>query len=606
MRSVSKQHNDSAQRLRFSPVSDALGGVALTPSQEILRVPEQANTDTAQAKAEAKERALAKAREVAKTLRRKRGWGWWLFILLLLGSAGGGVWWFYFKTPTEQAIFWDTATIDRGEVVLTVSATGNLQPQATISLGTEISGRVSVVEVDVNDVVIKNQSLAKLDTIDLQNALQQAEISLKVARADTQLAQASLDDARLKESRAQSLANGGAAAASDLESAKTERRRATAQLSKARAQEELAQVRVDLARTNINKADILAPIAGVILKRNVEPGNTISASLQAPELFILAEDLTRMELQVAVDEADVGLVRAEQSATFTVDAWPDRTFPATVASVNLAANATENVVTYTAILNVDNSEGLLRPGMTATATITTERRQNVLRAPASALRFTPRQTAKQTSLTLVQAPRRPGGGGGGGNRGGGGGSAVWVLREGASKPERVPLKIGRSDGKFTEILGGDIKEGDTIVIAQYDSAEEAQKNTRKKDRDKDKPDNADKLDQKEPKDKDKNPNKEPTDKNPPETKPSDLPKTPDPILAPPAPAPAPEPETPTPTPAPAPTPTPAPTPAKAPAKAPPKTPAKAPEAKKPAAPDPLKKPPAAATPQPQKTTGGAR
>lgn len=420
-----------------------------------------------EANARAKERAKERARAVARAVRRRRGWKGWLILALLLGGAGGGWWWWTYKySAQEQTLAWETVAVGRGEVTLTVSATGTLQPQATVSLGSEISGRVRAVHAEDNALVERDFELAHLDTVDLENAAQQAEITLRSAKADTQIARATLDEVRVREARVTKLVNGGGAPPGDLEAVKAERRRAAAQVTKAQAQEELAAVRLSLAQANIQKAVIKSPIRGVVLKRNVEPGNTIAASLQSPELFLLAEDLTQMRLEVAVDEADVGLVRAGQPATFTVDAWPDRTFEASVASVNLAANATESVVTYTAILHVDNAEGLLRPGMTATATVIAERRTDVLRVPAAALRFTPRKPDEgKTSLTLVQAPRRPGGGNQR-NRNANS-NAVWVLRDGQTEPARVTLKLGRSDGRFTEVVEG-LQAGDRVVIGQYD------------------------------------------------------------------------------------------------------------------------------------------
>jgi HlyD family secretion protein len=521
--------------------------------------------DAQEAKALAQEKAKQKARALAKAIQRRSGWGKWIFLLVLLGAGGGGWWWWKYKYSAQsEAIRWETAKVGRGEITLTVSATGTLQPQATVSLGSEISGRVRAVHVEDNEQVTQGQVLAQLDTVDLENAAQQADIALKSAKADTQLAQATLDEVRAREARITKLVNGGAQPTSDLESVKAERRRASAQLTKARAQEELTEVRLSLAHANIVKAEIVSPIQGVVLKRNVEPGNTIAASLQSPELFLIAEDLRQMRLLVAVDEADVGLVAAGQPATFTVDAWPDRTFEATVGSVNLAANASENVVTYTATLQVDNAERLLRPGMTATATIIAERRLDVLRVPAAALRFTPRRAEDKPSLTLVQAPRRPGGGN---QRSRSASNALWVLREGATEPERLSLKLGRSDGRFTEVLSGDIKEGDLVVIAQYDANDPAAANRPTRKDDKTSPDakgsRDDKTspDAKDSKDNPKTPDAKGDRGDRPARGPRSTPSAPDAIdAAPDAAGSTPDtPPDPTPTPAPTPTPTPTPT-----------------------------------------------
>ncbi len=405
-----------------------------------------------------------KAREVKRTL-KKRGRGKaWAGLLLLAIAGGAAAWWFLLREdPQQRAVRWRTAQVERGDIIMKAIATGNLEPQRTISIGAEVSGRIISVEADFNDAVTQGQVLARFDTEALENSLEQARVQLNATRAGLRRSQIALEDARDNEARLKELHAQGATSARDYTAAQTALRRAQADLDDARAQEKLQKIRVDLAQTNLDRAVITSPVNGVVLKRSVEPGNTVAASLQSPELFLVAEDLAQMELHVGIDEADVGLVQAGQQAAFTVDAWPDRTFDADVTAVHLYPASTEGVVTYTAVLRVSNPDGALRPGMTASATITTQKREGVLRVPNAALRFTPPTDAAAASglQSLFAGPRPPMRG----LRGGGGSSTssntLWLLRD--DTPQRITVKLGRTDGLHTEILSDEIKEGDTLI-----------------------------------------------------------------------------------------------------------------------------------------------
>ena len=345
----------------------------------------------------------------------------------------------------------------RGDLVVTVSATGTLQPIKKVDVGIEVSGTIKTVEVDYNDQVKVGQVLARLDTSKLEAQALQSEASLESARASFLEAEAQL--ARLN--RVHELSDGKMPSQSDLDTAK-------ATLARAKASVTQWQATLDVNRTDLSKAVIHSPINGVVLTRSVEPGQTVAAAFQAPVLFALAEDLRQMELQVDVDEADVGQVREGQQATFTVDAYPDRAFPARIAQVRYGSQTVEGVVTYKTVLTVDNSNLLLRPGMTATAVITVDKKDNALLVPNAALRFTPpptQPTGKSSGGSLVGAllPRPPK-------------SEstpkedtnakskeqrVWTLRNG--QLTAIAIAKGATDGVMTEVTDGGVEPGMELV-----------------------------------------------------------------------------------------------------------------------------------------------
>lgn len=395
------------------------------------------------------------ADQVSRTLEQGRGrrrlavmfWG----LLLLLVAVAAWWWW-----PEEETTRWQQVALERGNMRLTATATGNLAAKSEVTVGAEISGLITEVNVVENDAVAQGQVLARFDTEELEVALTQAEARHASAVAAVDEALATQEEAVLAERRLASLVARQSVSREALDTARATRKRADARVVTSRAAVLEAEAAVSQARTRLGKSVITSPIDGVVLKRQVEPGNTVAANFQAPELFLLAEDLQVMELHVAVDEADVGLVAAGQPARFGVDAWPNREFEAEVLSVYLYPTIENNVVTYTAVLGVDNTEELLRPGMTATATITTGERHDVLLLPNQALRFSP-PAAQDAGGSLMMGPP--------GMRGGGqaaAGNAVWVLRDGS--PLRVPVRTGYTDGQHTELLGGDLADGDEVLV----------------------------------------------------------------------------------------------------------------------------------------------
>lgn len=410
---------------------------------------------------------------------------WWRRPVVLASVAAvllalGATYALQARSQAQAAPSYVSETVQRGNLTLSVSANGTLQPTRSVNIGSELSGTVRNVLVDVNDRVRKGQLLVELDTAKLNDQLTKSRATLSAAQAKVaqtvvtvKEAQASL--ARLEE--VSRLSGGKVPAKSELDSARATLERAQADEASARANVTEAQAGASSDATNLSKASIRSPIDGVVLTRSVEPGNAVAASLQAVTLFSVAEDLSKLRLQVNVDEADVGSVKVGQKASFTVSAYPSRKFPATITRVAYGSTTTENVVTYITYLEVDNSDLTLRPGMTATATITATERKDVLLVPNTALRYSPSTGAsagkatQSTSIVSSLMPRPPGGNSGNrksaGNAGAGGGKQVWVLRDGA--PVAVAVQTGISDGRMTEVTGGELS-ADARVITDQRSA----------------------------------------------------------------------------------------------------------------------------------------
>lgn len=401
----------------------------------------------------------------------------WIAAALVAALAAGGVAWQ--RSSARKAVpQYVTETVVRGDLSLTVTANGTLQPTRTVSIGSELSGTVALVRADVNDVVKKGQVLVELDTTKLVAQITKSRATLASARAAVALASATGVEAqaalrRLEEVRR--LSGGKLPAETELDTARAAVARAQANEQSARAGVTEAQATLTTDETNLSKASIRAPIDGVILTRTVEPGQAVAASLQAVTLFTMAEDLTRLKLSVAVDEADVAQVRSQQTANFTVSAWPGRRYPATIHRVAYASTITDNVVTYATELEVANDDRSLRPGMTATATIAATEHKGVLLVPNTALGFAP-----------ASAKAKPANGGGSGivdkimmrppgsntprragtssKPGSAGSRQVWVLQDG--QPTALPVTVGLSNGRVSEVTGEGIAEGMAVITEQ--------------------------------------------------------------------------------------------------------------------------------------------
>lgn len=395
-----------------------------------------------------------------------------IVLLFVLSRFLGG------STDTAYA----TQPVRRTDLTVTVSATGNLQPTNEVQVGSEQSGLIDAVYVDNNDHVTKGQPLARLDPSRLRDMLVQAQASLAAAQA--QVAQyeaaqtkANSDLARMDE--VYRISGGKVPAKTELDNARAQARQTAAQVRSSKAQVMQAGAQVSSARTSLSKATIYSPVTGVVLSRAIDPGQTVAASFQAPVLFTIAEDLSQMKLEVKVDEADVGQVKAGQRATFSVDAYPGRRFQAAIQRVDVGANASEGstssssssantIVSYTAVLGVRNADLALRPGMTATAEIITSEKQNVLVVPNAALRFTPTASATQrSSVTSVLIPRSRRGGNNAPDATIGRGSrqSIYVLGSNG-QPEARQIVVGESNGSLTEVVSGNLRGGEKVITGQ--------------------------------------------------------------------------------------------------------------------------------------------
>jgi HlyD family secretion protein len=394
----------------------------------------------------------------------------WVGLVLAL-LAGGGTWWWMNRQASNAAPVYSTQAVGRGNLTLQVTANGTLQPTRAINIGSELSGTVLKVNVDVNDRVKKGQVLVVLDTAKQRDQILRSQATLASANAKVTQASATVRESRASLDRLEEVARlsgGKVPAKAELDGARASMERALADETSARAGVKDAQAALSTDQISLSKASITAPADGVVLTRAVDPGNAVAASLQAVTLFTLAEDLSKLRLWVYVDEADVSSVTVGQEATFTVSAFVGRKFPARITRVGFGSTITDNVVTYLTYLDVDNTDLSLRPGMTATATINAKQRTDVLLVPNAALRFTPTvatETARKSvaSSLLMGPPRTP-------RKSAAVGAStasarqVWVLRDGA--PVAVAVTPGISDGRMTEIVGGDLQPGMAVITEQ--------------------------------------------------------------------------------------------------------------------------------------------
>lgn len=423
----------------------------------------------------------------------RRSWTRWALWGLVLVAVIAGLLLFRNRQQGAKGTSYTTSPARLGDLVESVTATGTLEALDTVEVGSETSGRILDVLVDFNDQVKKGQVLATIDPEQASARADEASAQLRAARASVARAQATQEETTQSLKRSRGLRDAGLISQQDFDTAEATARRAQADVASARAQATVTEATLKAAQSSLQKTSILSPIDGIVLSRAVEPGQTVAASFQTPVLFTIARDLKDMSLHVQVDEADVGKVREGQAATFTVDAYPQREFDSRVVSLRNVATTDQNVVTYEAVLAVDNSNLLLRPGMTATAAVTTQHKQEVLLVPNAALRFTPPDVAaanqdQRRGLFLPGITRggpggpggsggsrrqqrsgqnggadTPGGAQGGGRRAGmGTQGTVWVLRQGT--PVAVQVTTGATDGRNTEVRSQQLKAGDEVIV----------------------------------------------------------------------------------------------------------------------------------------------
>jgi HlyD family secretion protein len=380
-----------------------------------------------------------------------------IFVIRLMSGNGAPV-----QYKTQEA--------KRGSLTVVVTATGTLQPTNTVSVGSEVSGIVKTVEVSYNDRVVAGQVLARMDTTKLEAQLTQARAALESARAKVLQTEATVVETNTKLAQFQrvlKLSSGKVPSQTEMASAEAAYERAKADAAAASAAVSEAQAAVQANETDLSKSVIRSPIRGVVLTRSIEPGQTVAASFQAPTLFTLAEDLAKMDLHVNVDEADVGKVREGQNATFSVSAYPNRTFNARITQARYGSSTTSGVVTYETVLKVDNKDLALRPGMTATADITVQQIADAFLVPNAALRFTPvlQEEAAPSGGSFVSKllPRPPQ------PKQNANGTEkdkkqqkVWTLQEG--RPAAIAVTTGSSNGVLTEVVAGEVQAGMNLIV----------------------------------------------------------------------------------------------------------------------------------------------
>jgi HlyD family secretion protein len=434
--------------------------------------------------------------------------------LLVVAGVGIGIW-RYRAAHQPPPVNYETVPITKRHVVGRITATGTLLATVTVTVGSQVSGRIAKLGADWNSPVKKGQLIAKIDPLLFQAALEQTRANLLSARATLTSSKAQADLAAKQLAREQQLLKENLAAQQDVDTAQSNASVTASQVDVAAASVAQAEASLHQAQTNLSYTDIISPIDGTVISRSVDVGQTVAASLQAPVLFTIAQDLTKMQVNTNVSEGDVGRLEEGMPATFTVDAYPGDTFKGTVSQIRNAATTVSNVVTYDAVIDVDNTDGRLRPGMTANATVTFADKRNVVAVPNASLRFRPppesgivvkgagsggagsgggaggeghhrmhdggappaasaaSSAAPASSDGADAPPPARGGGMAGGGRGKGARDAksVWLLRDGA--PVQVPVETGLSDGAYTEITDDSVKEGDTVIVDATVNGKEA-------------------------------------------------------------------------------------------------------------------------------------
>jgi len=412
-----------------------------------------------------------------------------LVLILLLAHCFGGS-----GTPRYA-----TAKVERGQLVTTVSATGKLAPTSQVTVGSQLSGLVTRVLVDVNDRVVAGQALAEIDPEQIEDQIRQSRAQLAANQAQVEQSRATLAESRAQLARLEEvrkLSGGRVPSDTELQAGRADVQRAEAALKVAQANVLASQASLSQNQTQRSRAIIRSPVSGVVLARQVDPGQTVAASFNTPTLFVIAEDLSQMKLEVAIDEADVGAVKEGQQATFTVDAFPGRTFPAAITRVQIGSNlsaqaassssssstsgassTTGQVVSYAADLSVANPELQLRPGMTATADIVTSDKKQALLIPNAALRFTPQQddvATQQGSGGIAGAigfrPRRGSRGTRSATMGRGATQTVWIKGT-DGKPRALEITTGNTNGSQTEVLSDNLKPGMEVITGQLEGSD---------------------------------------------------------------------------------------------------------------------------------------
>jgi HlyD family secretion protein len=364
-----------------------------------------------------------------------------LLILIAVAGVSASVAAYYRTSGAEKSPQFVTAAVSRGSVVETVEATGTLEAVTTVQVGSQVSGTIESLHADFNSAVRKGQVIARLDPSVMQAQVEQAQASVLRLQADVERARIEVADTQNKLRRARELMEKGLIPATDLETAETTALQAQASLKAAQAQVAQSMASLNQNRVNLSHTVIKAPVDGIVISRSVDVGQTVAASMSAPELFKIAKDMTRMQVNASIDEADIGRITPGQKVEFVVDAYPNERFTGTVSQVRLNPVVAQNVVSYVTIIDVPNRDLKLKPGMTATVTVEVARADDVIKVPNAALRFRASRDA---------------------------GARVWTLQDGQIRPVRV--KTGISDGTTTAITDGQLADGAQIVTGMATAA----------------------------------------------------------------------------------------------------------------------------------------
>jgi HlyD family secretion protein len=364
-----------------------------------------------------------------------------IMIIVICAAVLGIAAWMLFKNGSDEPTF-KTEKVMRGDIQAAVTASGTVNPVTTVLVGTQVSGTVKNIYADFNSPVKKGQLIAQIDPAAFEAQEEQARANLLSARANLEKSEAALLDAKRIMERNRKLFAENFISKNDLDTSETNYETAKAQVSASKAQVAQAEATLKIAETNLRYTRILSPVDGIVVSRNVDVGQTVAASFQTPTLFTIAQDLTKMQIDTNVDEADIGKVSAGQNVEFNVDAYPDITFKGKVSQVRNAPITIQNVVTYDVVIKVDNPELQLKPGMTANVSIVLSIKKDVLKISNAALRFSP--DVKDKSRTQQK------------------GRGVWIIEN--KTPKRIPVVVGISDGNYSELLSGEIREGQEIIV----------------------------------------------------------------------------------------------------------------------------------------------
>ena len=366
-----------------------------------------------------------------------------ILILIIIAAAA-----FMFTWGGNKGIKYKTDKVSTGNIRATVTATGKVNAVTTVIVGAQTSGMIKALYVDFNSPVKKGQVLAQIDPATFAAKVEQAKANLYLSQANLQKAVATLQDAKRTLDRNETLFARNLIARSDLDTARTNMETSQAQVSASKAQVDQARASLRLADTDLAYTTIRSPVDGMVISRTVDIGQTVAASFQTPTLFNIAQDLTKMQIETSVDEADIGRAQVGQPVEFTVDAFPELVFHGKVSEVRNSPTTVQNVVTYTVIVRVHNPEMKLRPGMTANVSIIIDSKQGVLRMPSAALRFRMTETAGKKDIPVAK------------------GQQVWILDQ--EKPKRISVQTGISDGSYAEVVGGTLRPGQEVIVEAMD------------------------------------------------------------------------------------------------------------------------------------------